>query len=78
MVSFLPCLDARKLMINNVEKKNADQVSSVSTLTVLVQPSPRSQNEHSTTVIFDEEHFITHLAKIDRILESVPSPGAGH
>lgn len=27
----------------------------------------------------DEERFYTlHLAKIDRILESVPSPGAGH
>lgn len=41
-----------------------------------VPPSAPSKKGHE--MIVNEKLFVLHLASIDRILKSVPSPGVGH
>ncbi|MBA0641291.1 hypothetical protein Goklo_025855 [Gossypium klotzschianum] len=43
------------------------------------EPTPAVSFRNKDHEMVDEERlFALHLAKIDRILQSVPSPGAGH
>uniref|UniRef100_A0A803N2S3 Uncharacterized protein n=1 Tax=Chenopodium quinoa TaxID=63459 RepID=A0A803N2S3_CHEQI len=80
---------ARKLwMINDVHHQ--EEKKTYSSLESLILPAlPRGTNNptsspskgHSsttTTTLNDEKLFARHLAAIDRILRSVPSPGVGH
>ncbi|KAJ0045914.1 hypothetical protein Pint_04770 [Pistacia integerrima] len=41
-------------------------------------PSVPSENVHANAMAGNERLFLGHLAGIDRILQSVPSPGVGH
>lgn len=78
--SVVPSLDARKLL--NREKSNDKIPSSFKSLVLSALPggtvpfSSPSKQTHAT--LDDEKLFARHLASIDRILRSVPSPGNGH
>ena len=68
LVCCAPSLDARKLLN---EKKGLIMESSLIQSTVMKGPAKR-------TTALSEKLFMLHLAHIDRILQSVPSPGDGH
>ncbi|XP_049371823.1 precursor of CEP14-like [Solanum verrucosum] len=78
LASFSSSMEARKLL-------NSDEVKKVANLRSLylnalpkgiVPASTPSKKGHSYTT--DEKLIARHLAAIDRILRSVPSPGVGH
>ncbi|KAF8409100.1 hypothetical protein HHK36_005173 [Tetracentron sinense] len=80
-VCFLPSLEARKLLISEeINKKKIPSLENTLVLSALpkgtTNPSSPSKKGHS--MILNEKHFTLHLAKFDRILQSVPSPGIGH
>ncbi|OMO76162.1 hypothetical protein CCACVL1_15868 [Corchorus capsularis] len=83
--SFLPLMESRKLLntgdiqqISNI--KNVPSLFTSLFLNALpkgkVPASAPSKKGHAT--LDNEKLFARHLAGIDRILQSVPSPGAGH
>lgn len=82
--SFLPSLEARKLLNSEKIDNNKKKVSSLFEKLVLsalpkgnVRASSPSEKTHHAT-LDNEKLFARHLAGIDRILQSVPSPGIGH
>lgn len=78
--SVVPSLEARKLL--DKEKINDKFPSLFKSLVLSALPkgtvpsSSPSKRTHAT--LDDEKLFTRHLASIDRILRSVPSPGVGH
>ncbi|KAK2975170.1 hypothetical protein RJ640_017383 [Escallonia rubra] len=66
--------DARKLL--NAQDKKAPSLYLVSLPKGKVPASTPSKRGHATTI--DQKLIARHLAAIDRILRSVPSPGVGH
>ncbi|KAJ4703699.1 putative B-cell lymphoma 6 protein [Melia azedarach] len=79
--SVVPSLEARKLLINT-ESKNVKVPSLFKSLVLSALPKgkvPASAPSKKTHATLDNEQlFARHLAGIDRILRSVPSPGIGH
>ncbi|XVE51498.1 hypothetical protein DITRI_Ditri02bG0046800 [Diplodiscus trichospermus] len=80
-VSFVPQMESRKLLLNTGESnRNAPPLFASLVLSALakgtVPASAPSKKGHAT--LDNEKLFARHLAGIDRILQSVPSPGAGH
>ncbi|KAH7568735.1 hypothetical protein ACOSP7_011771 [Xanthoceras sorbifolium] len=81
--SVSPCLEARKLLKNTENNNNDKQLpSSFASLFLSALPKgtvPASTPSKKTHATLDNEQlFVRHLASIDRILRSVPSPGIGH
>lgn len=78
LASFSSSMEARKLLNSHEVKKVANLRSLY--LNALpkgtVPASTPSKKGHSYTT--DEKLIARHLAAIDRILRSVPSPGVGH
>ncbi|OMO65440.1 hypothetical protein COLO4_31233 [Corchorus olitorius] len=82
--SFLPLMESRKLLNTGDQQiSNIKNVPSLFTSLFLnalpkgkVPASAPSKKGHAT--LENEKLFARHLAGIDRILQSVPSPGAGH
>lgn len=69
---IVPCFEGRKMLVSL--KDNSAALSTILKGTV---PLPPSSKGHAMAV--DERLMASHLPKIDRILiNSVPSPGAGH
>ncbi|KAI3456119.1 hypothetical protein Pfo_012782 [Paulownia fortunei] len=71
--------DGRKLLMN-VQHNNVPSLEDRLYLTALpkgnVPASTPSKKGHAATI--DQKLIARHLAAIDRILRSVPSPGIGH
>ncbi|XWS18536.1 hypothetical protein CRYUN_Cryun32bG0053200 [Craigia yunnanensis] len=78
--SFVPQMESRKLLNTGESKKIAPSLFASLVLSALpkgtVPASTPSKKGHAT--LDNEKLFDRHLAGIDRILQSVPSPGAGH
>ena len=81
--SFLPSLDARKLLDMEEDSHNKKSIPALEASLVLtalpkgtVPASAPSKKGHAMVV--DEKLIARHLAVVDRILRSVPSPGVGH
>ncbi|KAJ9690744.1 hypothetical protein PVL29_013081 [Vitis rotundifolia] len=81
--SFLPSLDARKLLDMEEDSHNKKSIPALEASLVLtalpkgtVPASSPSKKGHDMVV--DEKLIARHLAVVDRILRSVPSPGVGH
>ncbi|XVF25610.1 hypothetical protein REPUB_Repub13aG0226800 [Reevesia pubescens] len=78
--SFVPKMESRKLLNTVESNKNAPSLFASLVLSALpkgtVPASAPSKKGHAT--LDNEKLFARHLAGIDRILQSVPSPGAGH
>ncbi|XP_015065205.1 precursor of CEP14 [Solanum pennellii] len=78
LASFSSSMEARKLLNSHEAKK----VSNLKSLYLNALPKGRvpastpSKKGHSYTT--DEKLIARHLAAVDRILRSVPSPGVGH
>ncbi|KAL4555159.1 hypothetical protein LXL04_037770 [Taraxacum kok-saghyz] len=70
MLCCAPSLDARKLL--NEKKGSVIMAGNVLQSAVLEGKSTPPSTRLS------EKLFALHLAHLDRILQSVPSPGAGH
>ncbi|KAK8495640.1 hypothetical protein V6N13_092857 [Hibiscus sabdariffa] len=81
--SFMPQMESRKLLINTGENKgNVPPLLASLLLNALPKgtvpaASTPTKKGHST-MLDDEKLFARHLGRIDRILQSVPSPGGGH
>ncbi|KAB2025616.1 hypothetical protein ERO13_D06G138900v2 [Gossypium hirsutum] len=81
--SFMPQMESRKLLMNTAESNGnlpplfASLVLNALPKGAVPSASATSKKDHSTT-LGNEKLFARHLAGIDRILQSVPSPGAGH
>ncbi|KAK8622622.1 hypothetical protein V6N13_117531 [Hibiscus sabdariffa] len=80
MIFQAPSLaDARKLM--NLQQTEA-LLSNNNVVSSVEQREPTGADSFSNEGHEKDDHwqrlFALHLAKIDRILQSVPSPGAGH
>lgn len=65
LICFAPSLDARKLL--NMGNEHG-----------LIHGVILEDGTITPTLHLNERLFLGHLARIDRILESVPSPGMGH
>ncbi|KAE8659654.1 hypothetical protein F3Y22_tig00116962pilonHSYRG00826 [Hibiscus syriacus] len=78
--SFVPQMESRNLLNTGDSNKNVPSLFASLVLSALpkgtVPPSAPSKKGHAT--LDNEKLFARHLADIDRILRSVPSPGAGH
>ncbi|XVE88241.1 hypothetical protein DITRI_Ditri19aG0053900 [Diplodiscus trichospermus] len=76
----MPQMEGRKLLNTGESKKNAPTLFASLVLSALpkgtVPGSSPSKKGHAK--LDNEKLFARHLAGIDRILQSVPSPGAGH
>ncbi|MBA0848291.1 hypothetical protein Goshw_000126 [Gossypium schwendimanii] len=71
--------EARKLMMNLQETAEALPLNKNVASVEQREPTPAVSFRNKDHEMVDEERlFALHLAKIDRILQSVPSPGAGH
>ncbi|KAL7211586.1 hypothetical protein ACSBR2_014443 [Camellia fascicularis] len=66
----------RKLVTIQEERKKRDSLYQNALPKGTTPPSSPSKRGHADMV--DEKLFGRHLAAIDRILSSVPSPGVGH
>ncbi|KAL0442613.1 UNVERIFIED_CONTAM: Precursor of CEP14 [Sesamum latifolium] len=80
--SVLASVHGRKLLMMNVQvNKDVPSLADRLYLTSLpkgnVPASTPSNKGHGTSTI-DEKLIARHLAAVDRILRSVPSPGVGH
>ncbi|PHT55787.1 hypothetical protein CQW23_04273 [Capsicum baccatum] len=79
LASFSSSTEARKLL-NTYEVKKVPSLMDRLYLNALpkgkVPASTPSKKGHSYTI--DEKLIARHLAAVDRILRSVPSPGVGH
>lgn len=78
LVCFVPILEARKL--RSMQKKEVPSLESTLILNALPKgPSPPSSpSDKGHAMLMNPKLFEIHLARIDRLLQSVPSPGAGH
>ncbi|KAK8642037.1 hypothetical protein V6N13_011399 [Hibiscus sabdariffa] len=78
--SFVPRMESRRLLNTGESNKNVPSLFASLMLSALpkgtVPASVPSKKGHAT--LDNEKLFARHLARIDRILQSVPSPGAGH
>ncbi|KAL3522547.1 hypothetical protein ACH5RR_015381 [Cinchona calisaya] len=84
--NFVSCYRARKLLEVQVQKLDRNMMPPQPPLDERlylnalpkgkVPASTPSKKSHSVTI--DEKLITRHLAAIDRILRSVPSPGVGH
>ncbi|KAK9268095.1 hypothetical protein L1049_010534 [Liquidambar formosana] len=77
--SVVPSMDARKLLTENNKKTPSSSEDSLFFSSLpkgTVPASTPSKKGHDTVV--DEKLIARHLASLDRILRSVPSPGVGH
>ncbi|KAB2081864.1 hypothetical protein ES319_A05G160000v1 [Gossypium barbadense] len=79
--SFVPQMESRKLLNAGERNENVPSLFASLMLSALpkgskVPASAPSKKDHAT--LDNEKRFARHLARIDRILQSVPSPGAGH
>ncbi|GMJ14740.1 C-TERMINALLY ENCODED PEPTIDE 14 [Hibiscus trionum] len=76
--SFMPQMESRKLLINTGESNQSVLPLLASlVLNALPKGTVPAASAHLTT-LDKEKLFARHLAGIDRILQSVPSPGGGH
>lgn len=79
IATFMSALEGRTLL-STVDKKMVPSLQGSLVVSALpkgtVTPSSPSKKGHATVI--NEQLFARHLALIDRILRSVPSPGAGH
>ncbi|WCJ27244.1 Precursor of CEP14 [Euphorbia peplus] len=79
MATFLSHLEGRMLLTNTADSSNS-VLTSLNIFSALpkgtVPSSSPSKKGHAT--LDNEELFRRHLRAIDRILQSVPSPGVGH
>ncbi|KAK8575116.1 hypothetical protein V6N13_033653 [Hibiscus sabdariffa] len=77
--SFMPLMEGRKLLINTAEINEhvPPLLASLVLKGTVPAASAPTKKGHSTT-LDDQKLFARHLARIDRILQSVPSPGGGH
>lgn len=81
--SSMPQMESRKLLIDTAESNGnipplfASLVLNAFPKGTVPSASAPSKKGHSTT-LRNEKLFARHLSGIDRILQSVPSPGAGH
>ncbi|KDP34799.1 hypothetical protein JCGZ_10579 [Jatropha curcas] len=78
----VPCFEGRKLL--DMEKRETTSFKGNSSALIVplkgndLNPSP-SLNDRVHAISAYERLIVSHLSKIDRILiNSVPSPGAGH
>ncbi|EOY13418.1 hypothetical protein QQP08_021591 [Theobroma cacao] len=79
LVNPSPSSEARKHL--NMEKKVIPSMKENVVPSVLPQkatPAPSASGNKGHLMVNDERLFAHHLAKIDRILQSNPSPGSGH
>ncbi|KAK3206808.1 hypothetical protein Dsin_020854 [Dipteronia sinensis] len=77
--SVSPFMEARKLLNNNEDKKMGTSFASLFLNALPKGTVPASSPSKKTHATLDNEKlFARHLASIDRILRSVPSPGIGH
>ncbi|XVF40284.1 hypothetical protein PTKIN_Ptkin01aG0099900 [Pterospermum kingtungense] len=78
--SFVPQMESRKLLNTGESQKNVPSLFASLVLSALpkgtVPGSAPSKKGHAS--LDNEKLFARHLSGIDRILQSVPSPGAGH
>ncbi|KAK9047680.1 hypothetical protein V6N11_053518 [Hibiscus sabdariffa] len=79
--SLVPQMESRKLLNTGETNKNAAS-NLFASLVLSALPKgtlPGSApNKKGDSTLDTEKRFASHLARIDRILQSVPSPGAGH
>ncbi|KAJ9136003.1 hypothetical protein P3X46_033119 [Hevea brasiliensis] len=85
--AFLSNIEGRKLLMTDTEEYNKKEVRITvpslfeslffSALPKGTVPSSSPSNKGHAT-LDNEQLFQRHLASIDRILQSVPSPGVGH
>ncbi|KAK9088705.1 hypothetical protein Scep_027787 [Stephania cephalantha] len=79
---FVPSTEARKLLRSIGENKVMTVPALEDSLVLSALPKsttpPSAPSKKGHLVIIDEKLFAMHLATIDRILRSVPSPGVGH
>ncbi|KAE8669784.1 hypothetical protein F3Y22_tig00112217pilonHSYRG00152 [Hibiscus syriacus] len=76
--SFVAQMESRKLLINARESgENVPLLLASLVLNALPKGTVPSKKGHSPK-LDNETLFARHLAGIDRILQSVPSPGGGH
>lgn len=73
-VEFLPCLEARKLTMAPSLRDSSLVQGDLSEGPALPSSPGNGHGEDHP----DETLIAVHLAMTDRILQSVPSPGAGH
>ncbi|KZV23741.1 hypothetical protein F511_33749 [Dorcoceras hygrometricum] len=79
LFTLVSSINGRKMLMDmeHSEVKTADARLYFTSLPKGVVPgSTPSKKGHATTI--DEKLIARHLAAIDRILRSVPSPGVGH
>ncbi|OAY26376.1 precursor of CEP14-like [Manihot esculenta] len=80
--AFLSNIEGRKLLITNTEYDDVKKETAVDSS--LFQALPKgtvpssSPSKKGQATLNNEQLFQRHLASIDRILRSVPSPGVGH
>ncbi|CAL1410435.1 unnamed protein product [Linum trigynum] len=67
--SFVSNTEARKLLVSSGGGGGG---------AISVKGTSPSKKDQSTTTFDNVENFQRHLARMDRILGSVPSPGVGH
>ncbi|XVF27455.1 hypothetical protein REPUB_Repub14bG0107900 [Reevesia pubescens] len=80
-VSFLPQMESRKLLKTGESNKKVPSLFASLVLSALPKgtvPAASAPSKKGHTTLDNEKLFARHLAGIDRILQSVPSPGAGH
>ncbi|KAL4280795.1 hypothetical protein GQ457_03G036180 [Hibiscus cannabinus] len=79
--SLVPQMESRKLLNTGETNKNvaSNFFTSLVMSALLKGTLPDSApNKKGDATLDTEKRFANHLARIDRILQSVPSPGAGH
>lgn len=74
ILGFVSVSDSRKVLRPNTQ--NYYKGSLFQSLGFILSSSSPSNKEHAK--LHKEKLFVRHLSRIDRILQSVPSPGAGH
>ncbi|KAL5715915.1 hypothetical protein ACHQM5_017673 [Ranunculus cassubicifolius] len=75
-LSALPSSDARKLL--NMEKLKHQQFTVHHHHRPKGKVPPSAPSKRGNSMIVNERLLTVHLATLDRILRSVPSPGVGH
>ncbi|GMI82282.1 C-TERMINALLY ENCODED PEPTIDE 14 [Hibiscus trionum] len=75
--SLVPQMESRKLLNIGGSIKNVSS-DLFASLVLSALPKGTAPSKKGDATLDKEKRFATHLARIDRILQSVPSPGAGH
>ncbi|XP_057949328.1 precursor of CEP14 [Malania oleifera] len=84
LASMVSSMDARKLLMSTHEERkgrvwpNWDASSVLNALPKGPSPPKSSPSGKGHAVIIGEKLFARHIGSPDRIMNSVPSPGAGH